>query len=251
MIRIIDQITAAEANAIIAGKHYLGAVQFPPRYCFATPERDAVAIFSWPMAAAFKVKFMSLELVRLWRAEGTTVRTDMFLDRAVRRLAELDRNIDCVFTYADPAQGHTGAVYKGSGFTLVNEQTRITDAWRTPDGRTLSANMAYRELKTKAHDVIAKLRPDWECIRAVPKKLFVRPLRMKLVEIVATVGAPLPEERRKLFSKAHGGFRVSVYQERFPGKRCAACHQIFIAARTDAKTCSDRCRKTLQRRANK
>ena len=49
----LDLITAAEANAIIGNKHYLGPVIFPPRYCIATPARDAVVIFSYPMAAAF------------------------------------------------------------------------------------------------------------------------------------------------------------------------------------------------------
>ena len=84
----LDLITAAEANTLIAGKHYLGPVRFPPRYCIATPDRTCVAIFSWPMAASFKVKFTSLELARLWRSDNSPHRTDHFLNRAVRKLKE-------------------------------------------------------------------------------------------------------------------------------------------------------------------
>jgi hypothetical protein len=40
----LDLIPVAAANAILDGKHYLGPVQLPPRYCIATAGRDAVII---------------------------------------------------------------------------------------------------------------------------------------------------------------------------------------------------------------
>ena len=243
----LDLIPTAEANAIIADKHYLGPVIFPPRYCLATPVRDAVIIFSYPMAAAFKVKFNALEISRLWRRDGASIRTDAFLANACQMVEHsLAPKTDAIFTYADPSRGHNGAVYKGAGFTFLNE-SRVTDEWQTPDGTLLSSGMVYRELKTKSRAQIIAARPDWKLIAGMPKRLFVRPLAMRLVEIQAAIGAPLPDDRRKLFSKAHGGFRVTSYQERFPAKKCAACHQMFLAARSDAVTCSPKCRKALSR----
>jgi hypothetical protein len=249
---ILELITAAEANAIIGKRHYLGPVIFPPRYCIATPARDAVAIFSYPMAASFKVKFNALELSRLFRAEGAPVRTDHFLDRACRKVThELAPKTDCIFTYADPLQGHTGKVYLGSGFTRLNEQIRVTDSWETPDGERLSSGQVYRELKTKSRECIIAARPDWKLIAGAPKLLFVRPAQMRLAEIRAIIEAPLPDDRRKLFSKAYGGFRVAAYQEKFPPKKCEHCRRMFLAKRADARTCSDKCRQALSRRSRK
>jgi hypothetical protein len=244
----LDQITLAEANAILDGRHYLGPVQFPPRYCIATPERDAVAVYSWPMAASFKVKFAyPLEIARLWRAEGATVRTDKFLHRSVQMVAQLSPRTDVVFTYADPAQGHTGKVYKGAGFTRLQEQTRVTDEWVTGTGEHLSSGMVYRQLKTKSRKAIEVLQPDWQCVPGAAKILFAYPMRMTIEEVQAMIAEPLPDDRRKLFSKAYGGFRVAVYQERFPARKCIYCHRLFIASRADAKTCSASCRTMLSR----
>jgi hypothetical protein len=245
----IDRINVQEANSILEGGHYLGPVIFPPRYCFATPERDAVAVYSFPMAAAFKVKFAhAIELARLWCSDAATIRTDHFLARSLQALREHDAKIDCVFTYADPSRGHTGAVYKGCGFTFLNEQTRVTDQWRTPEGETLSSGVVYRLTKTKRRDLIMERRPDLKLIAGVPKLLFVKPMRMKIEEIRAELDAPRPDDRRKLFSKAYGGFRVASYQDRFPAKKCAYCHRLFLAARSDARTCSPSCRTMLSRR---
>lgn len=42
--------------------------------------------------------------------------------------------------------------------------------------------------------------------------------------------------------------KLATYQKLFPPRHCAHCQQFFVAARTDAKTCSPRCRKALSRR---
>jgi hypothetical protein len=41
---------------------------------------------------------------------------------------------------------------------------------------------------------------------------------------------------------------LGSYKERFPAKKCAVCGRSFLAARSDAKTCSGRCRVALHRR---
>ena len=58
------QISPADANAILGGNHYLGPVEYVPSFCLSTPARDAVAVFSSPIAAHFKKSLHDpLELV--------------------------------------------------------------------------------------------------------------------------------------------------------------------------------------------
>ena len=238
----IDQITVTEANAIIDGKHYLGAVGYLPRYCLATAARDAVAVFGYPNAASFKVALQDpLELVRLWRADGATVRTDHFLHRCLMMVRKLAPDCDAVFSYADPKQGHTGAVYKGVGFKFAGK-SRITDEWETATGKRIGAAQAYRALGTKSRKRIAELRPDWRLVEGVPKLLFVFPMAMTISDVLSRLGQKLPAARRALFSRARGGFRVSVYQEKFPPKSCEHCGRLFLPKRSDARFHSDSCR---------
>jgi predicted nucleic acid-binding Zn ribbon protein len=42
--------------------------------------------------------------------------------------------------------------------------------------------------------------------------------------------------------------KLAEYKEIFPARNCAHCQQYFVAARSDAKTCSDKCRMALSRR---
>jgi predicted nucleic acid-binding Zn ribbon protein len=42
--------------------------------------------------------------------------------------------------------------------------------------------------------------------------------------------------------------KLAEYKEFFPARHCQHCQQWFVAARSDAKTCSDKCRMALSRR---
>ncbi len=244
----LDEITVAEADALLDGRHYLGRVGYPPRHCIATPDRSAVAVFGYPNAASFKVALNDpLELVRLWRTDGAAVRTDHFLHRCLQLLRTLAPECDAVFSYADPQQNHTGRVYKGAGFTFAGK-SRVTDQWERPDGERMSAAQVYRTLRTKSRKRVAELRPDWRLIEGVPKLLFVYGMRLPVTGVLARISQKMPAARRALFSRAHGGFRVSVYQEKFPAKKCAYCQRLFIAAHRNARTCSPSCRTMLSRK---
>jgi hypothetical protein len=48
----IDRIGMGVASALLDGQHYLGALEFSPRYCLATPSRDALVVFTTPTASA-------------------------------------------------------------------------------------------------------------------------------------------------------------------------------------------------------
>ena len=49
----LETIGMDEANALL-DRHYLGPVTYRPYVCFATPERDALAVYSPPVASHFK-----------------------------------------------------------------------------------------------------------------------------------------------------------------------------------------------------
>jgi hypothetical protein len=229
----LQRITAAEADKLLS-HHYLGPLGYPPRFVFTTPERNAVAVFSDPVAASFKVALTEpLELARLWRAPDAPFNTGAFLAASLRWLRKLSPQTDCVITYADPAQGHGGGVYRAANFQFIGP-SRPTDYWETPDGR-LSAAQVYRKLGTKSRPTIAQKRPDWKLIEGVPKLLFMYPMVASVTDAVEMVA------RRAKFSRAHGGFNVQTYQERFPPRTCEGCGQLFLAARSDARVCSHRC----------
>lgn len=190
----LELVTPEEASAILHGKHYLGGVEYRPRFCIATPERDALAVFSPPISHHFKIKLTQpLELARLWRSEKSTMPLSQFLGRSLRWLRKLAPRADCVFSYADPARKnrktgkrHTGTIYQATNFTYLGE-SRETDYWRKPDGELVSSPAAYRMLKTKSREKIKKLRPKWKLIRGKPKHCYVFGLKRKPEEVLARI----------------------------------------------------------------
>lgn len=238
----IDLIPAAEANALLASGHYLGPLAFTPTYCLSTPERDAVAVYGPPVAVqAFPDG--TLELRRFWQADAVQRQASTFLAATLRWLRRADPSIPFVVSYADPAAGHTGILYRAANFAFIRE-SRVTDEWLTPGGKRLSAAQVYRRLKTKSRTRVAQLRPRWQLVAGEPKLLFAYPMAAD----VEAIRRPRPA-RRRLFTEG-GGFRNSVYQQRFPALTCVYCRRRFLAARSDAKTCSKSCRVMLSRRNN-
>lgn len=181
-------INAPEANAIIEGKHYLGATEYQPMFCFATEERDAVAIYSPPVAKHFKVKLTKpLELVRLWQSDAQKRKVGAFLASSIRTVRKLSPDSDCIFSYADPGQlnpitgePHTGAVYRATGWAYFGA-SRVTDYWRDADGAVISSPKMYRMFKTKSRVWLAML--GYTLIEKPPKHLYVYGLRKTPEEV--------------------------------------------------------------------
>lgn len=200
---VLELITAEEASAILHGKHYLGGVEYTPRFCIATPERDALAVFSYPISHHFKTKLRDpLELARLWKADGSPMPLSQFLGRSLRWLRKLAPKADCVFSYADPARKnkktgkrHTGTIYQATNFTYLGP-SRVTDYWRKPDGELVSSPVAYRLLKTKSREKIKKLRPSWKLIRGKPKHLYIFGLKKKPDEVLALIRGRYKEQQK-------------------------------------------------------
>ncbi len=191
----LQLVTAEEANAMLAGRHYLGALEYPPRFCIATPERDAVAIYSPPVASHFKTipDFRPIELARLWQADDAERPLSQFLAASLRWLRQLGPEVDCVFSYADPAQKndrtkrpHNGTIYQATNFAYVGE-SRATDYWRTPKGEVISSPVCYRRFKTKSRAKIQALNPKWKLIPGEPKRLYVYGLQRTAAEVLAII----------------------------------------------------------------
>lgn len=187
----LNIITAKDANRLIDGRHYLGGVEYAPRFCVATPERDAVAVFSPPIASHFKRidDFHPLELARLWQADGVARPLSQFLSASLRWLRKAAPEVDCVFSYADPTRKHSitqaphrGTIYRAANFTFIGE-SRATDYWRTPDGEIVSAALCYRRFETKSRAKIQAINPRWTLVRGEPKLLFVYGLQRKPNEV--------------------------------------------------------------------
>jgi Arc/MetJ-type ribon-helix-helix transcriptional regulator len=188
-------ISAQEANRIIGEKHYLGAVEYTPRFCITTAERDAVAVYSPPVASHFKriPGFTPIELARLWQSDETERPLSQFLAASLRWLRKLAPEVDCVFSYADPAARHTmtkaphrGTIYQATNFAYVGE-SRATDSWRTSKGEVISSPVCYRRYKTKSRAKIQALNPKWKLIPGEPKRLFVYGLKSKPDEVLARI----------------------------------------------------------------
>jgi hypothetical protein len=191
----LQMVTPEEANAMLAGRHYLGPLEYPPRFCIATPERDAVAIYSPPVASHFKsiADFRPIELARLWQADDADRPLSQFLAASLRWLRQLGPDLDCVFSYADPAQKngrtkrpHNGTIYQATNFAYVGE-SRATDSWRTPKGETVSAAVCYRRFKTKSREKIQQLNPKWKLLTGEPKRLYVYGLQKTPAEVMAII----------------------------------------------------------------
>lgn len=183
---MVERINMAEANALLKG-HYLGPVTYSPVHSFTTADRRAVAVYSSPIAAAFKKSIPgSLELARLFKFPDAPFETSQFLAASLRWLRE-NTDAPCVFSYADPAQAHDGGIYKATGFKFLMD-SRATDKWQTPSGRVVSAPQGYRLFRTKSRADIKKLRPRWGLIKGEPKLLFLFPLRKKLGPTLKALG---------------------------------------------------------------
>jgi hypothetical protein len=196
----IDRIGTDEASTLLDGEHYLGALEFNARYCLASPNRDALAVFATPIASAFDRALPGcLELTRLWQAQSrrdTGAPLSAFLRDAIKWLQRDNRKIPCVFSYTDPAQigpngkPHNGGVYQWAGFSKLG-QSRVTDLWRVQaTGEILSAPVCYRQYRTKSREKLRQLGLD--LIEKPGKVLYVYPLRSSL----AAIRAALPRYRR-------------------------------------------------------
>lgn len=115
-----ETATAREVNPLLAAAHYLGPMD-AARVCFAGWCDDALVacmIWRWPSARMLPADGSWLELSRwcLTPEAGKNAGSRMmgWVRRWLRREMPAVRTL---VSYSDPAQGHTGALYRASGWT--------------------------------------------------------------------------------------------------------------------------------------
>ena len=112
--------SVGEVNGLLAAEHYLGPVR-SARRCFAGWVDDvmvACQVWRWPNARMLPNDGSWLELSRwcLTPDAGRNAGSRM-MAWARRELARTDHTVTTLVSYSDPVHGHTGALYKASGWT--------------------------------------------------------------------------------------------------------------------------------------
>lgn len=89
-----------------------------------------------------------LTLSRLVVVPGMPTNSASFLMAASIRLIRQDPRWECLVTYADSWQGHTGAIYKATNWTYVGE-TAPESVWVDPSTQRMVARKAGPRTRTK------------------------------------------------------------------------------------------------------
>lgn len=114
--------TVAEVNPLLSWEHYLGPVS-GARHCFAgwvDDELVACQVYRWPTARMLPYDGSWLELSRwcLTPDAGKNAGSRM-MGYVARWLRQHNRWVSTLVSYSDPVHGHTGALYKASGWTYA------------------------------------------------------------------------------------------------------------------------------------
>jgi hypothetical protein len=115
----VTTATVAEVNPLLGSHHYLGPVT-AARYCFAGWSDDllvACQVWRWPTARMLPSDGSWLELSRWCMSPSAPKNAGSMMMSFVRKW--LRRNaigVRVLVSYSDPSYGHTGALYKASGW---------------------------------------------------------------------------------------------------------------------------------------
>jgi hypothetical protein len=161
-------VSSKSVSAFLAKHHYLG----PVARGFAWSDEWGVVVLAKPTARRLPQDGTWLELVR-WCLVGARNGGSRQWARIAKTLRRENPNITTVVSYSDPYQGHSGALYKASGWMWAPTWHRL----RPPP----SGNGSWKNGETQAvkDRWIYKLRPDarrFEILRvkddAIVKRYF-------------------------------------------------------------------------------
>jgi hypothetical protein len=210
---IIEPITLREANRMLAGAHYLGALTNGRRFALSTPERDALAVYRTPTAPSFKRACPdSLELKRLWAAPGyggepiidrkgfkrAGRSLSQFLAASLKWLRREAPKTEAVFSFADQSERNSetrrlqyGGIYRASNFYYLGPSQRMPH-WIDEDGKRVSTKVARARHGTRDMQRIAALEPSWRLVRGEPKLVCAYPLAMSIEQVCERIAANAP-----------------------------------------------------------
>lgn len=142
-------VSSKSVSAFLAARHYLG----PVSRGFAWSDEWGVLVLAKPTARMLPQDGTWLELVR-WCLLGFANGGSRQWSRAARTLKRDAPNVTTIVSYSDPSQGHSGALYKASGWVWAPTWHRL----RPPP----SGNGSWRDGKVQSvkDRWIYALRPD-------------------------------------------------------------------------------------------
>ncbi len=142
-------VSSKSIAAFLAANHYLG----PVARGFAWSDEWGVLVLAKPTARRLPQDGTWLQLVR-WCLVGARNGGSRQWKRVARTLRREQPKITTVVSYSDPSQGHTGALYKASGWTWAPTWHRLRPP---PSGNGNWGGKAVQSVKDRW---VYALRPD-------------------------------------------------------------------------------------------
>lgn len=138
---------SAESMGIIKNFHYSKSartqLQVHVFELLVSGQVKGVAIFGLPLSRHEKNGV--LELRRFCLVPDMPKNTSSyFLSKCLKWLRKNDPTIHKVITFADPAQGHVGTIYKATNFSFVGEQKHISYDYKCGD-RNIHQRQVYQK----------------------------------------------------------------------------------------------------------
>lgn len=123
----VERIPHHIARGIIVENHYLHRIGIT-NYAFGifSPQRELVGAITFGRLSSSEAARSlghgrpTLELTRLWLNDKCVRNSESRVIRvAIRLLCQLCPDLEWIVSYADPSVGHTGTIYRASGFQYV------------------------------------------------------------------------------------------------------------------------------------
>lgn len=168
-------IPLSQANAMLNQWHYLGGLR-SATLCLGF--EGGCTVWGVMRSRAWYKSlidqgFKPLELIRMVGEPRHTWATSSLLAES-NKLVFAQTDTDCLITYADPLQNHTGAVYRAANWKELPERAQPDGYTWKLDGKTVSRKRFYAEFGSSAFEKVQAVYGD-RIIRIpdIPKSRFV------------------------------------------------------------------------------
>lgn len=154
-------VSSKSVSAFLAERHYLG----PVSRGFAWSDEWGVVVLAKPTARRLPQDGTWLELVR-WCLVGHKNGGSRQWKRIAINLRRENRRITTVVSYSDPAQGHTGALYKASGWKWAPTWHRLrpppsgNGSWKDGEPQAVKDRWIYELRQDQRREEILRIKDD-------------------------------------------------------------------------------------------
>jgi len=195
-LKIAECPRCSHVHGTITSQHYLRSMPTAGTRTFEF--ESALVVFSPPasptVAASLGFEPTEVwELSRLWAPDRHA--PDLLtraLAYAVREFRKIEPNVAALVSFADPAAGHRGGIYRAASWAYLG-QSEETRAFRYADGRPVHHRTLTRKKIDKAARQAMGIMESW----APGKHRFAKGLTRKARKVIAAKAVPVP---RKLVS---------------------------------------------------